>query len=398
MARTSKKNAQGAGTIRKRSDGRWEARFSIGYDPVTGKQKQKSIYGKTQKEVRERLSQITVELDEGTYLEPCQMTLKEWMNIWLTEYMGDKKWSTIRHYKAMVRMHILPALGDYSLSRLTPHMIQSFVNALLRGSKDKQPLTPKSVRNVHGVLRKCLSVAVQIEYIKRNPAEAVILPRVEKKIIKPLTDEQVQRMVVAAGDDGFGTLFKVVVFTGLRLGEALGLTWDCVDFTKGRMTIDKQLQKRPIAEGGFVFAPLKNDKVRVVAPAPYVLEILKGWQRTQAENRLKCGAEWQGWKNEKERQTALVFTNDFGGHLHPQTVLAHFKKLAASVGAPNARVHDLRHTYAVLSLQNGDDVKTVQGNMGHATAAFTLDVYGHVSERMKEDSASRMQKYIEGMR
>ena len=93
-----------------------------------------------------------------------------------------------------------------------------------------------------------------------------------------------------------------------------------------------------------------------------------------------------------------MFTNDFGGHLHPQTVYAHFKKLAASVGAPNARVHDLRHTYAVLSLQNGDDVKTVQGNLGHATASFTLDVYGHVSERMKEDSANRMQKYIEGLR
>ena len=122
------------------------------------------------------------------------------------------------------------------------------------------------------------------------------------------------------------------------------------------------------------------------------------WFKQWKEWRLKCGPEWQGWKNEKERRTALVFTNAFGGHLHPQTVYNHFKKLAVSVGAPNARVHDLRHTYAVLSLQNGDDVKTVQGNLGHATAAFTLDVYGHVSERMKEDSANRMQRYIEGLR
>lgn len=92
-----------------------------------------------------------------------------------------------------------------------------------------------------------------------------------------------------------------------------------------------------------------------------------------------------------------MFTTPFGAHLHPQTVYNHFKKLAAQVGAPNARVHDLRHTYAVLSLQNGDDVKTVQNNLGHATAAFTLDVYGHVSERMKEDSAMRMQRYIENL-
>ena len=353
----SKKNAQGAGTIRKRSDGRWEARFTKGFDPVTGKQIQKSIYGKTQKEVREKLAQVTVELDEGTYTDPCQMTLAAWLEIWLTEYVGDKKWSTVKHYKAQVKAHILPALGHYTLSQLNPHIIQAFDNALRRGSKNSKPLTPKSVRNVHGILRKCLSVAVQLEYIRRNPAEAVILPRVEKKAIKPLTDEQVSGLVASAGDDGFGTLFKVVVFTGLRLGEALGLTWNCVDFSKQRLTIDKQLQKRPLSEGGFVFASLKNDKVRVIAPAPYVMTLLREWQKKQMENRL----------------------------------------LAASVGAPDARVHDLRHTFAVLSLQNGDDVKTVQGNMGHATAAFTLDVYGHVSERMKEDSANRMQRYIDDM-
>ena len=395
MAR--KKNAQGAGTIRKRSDGRWEARFTKGFDPVTGKQIQKSIYGKTQKEVREKLAQVTVELDEGTYTDPCQITLAAWMEIWLTEYVGDKKWSTVKHYKAQVKAHILPALGHYTLSQLNPHIIQAFDNALRRGGKNSKPLTPKSVRNVHGILRKCLSVAVQLEYIRRNPAEAVSLPRVEKKAIKPLTDEQVSGLVASAGNDGFGTLFKVVVFTGLRLGEALGLTWDCVDFAKQRLTIDKQLQKRPLSEGGFVFASLKNDKVRVIAPAPYVMTLLREWQKKQMENRLLAGPDWTGWKNDKERQSSIVFTNELGGHLHPQTVYNHFKKLAASVGAPDARVHDLRHTFAVLSLQNGDDVKTVQGNMGHATAAFTLDVYGHVSERMKEDSANRMQRYIDDM-
>jgi len=397
MAQKARKNAQGAGTIRKRSDGRWEARFTSGFDPVSGKQIQRSLYGQSQKEVREKLAQITVELDEGTYVEPCQMTLEEWINIWLAEYTGDKKWSTIKHYKAQAKAHIIPALGHYPLSKLNPHTIQAFNNSLLRGTEDKEALSAKSVRNVHGVLRKSLSVAVQLEYIRRNPAEPVTLPRVEKKLINPLTDAQVHNMILAAENDGFGTLFKVVVFTGLRLGEALGLTWDCVDFHKGRLTIDKQLQKRPIADGGFVFSSLKNDKVRVIAPAAYVLDVLKKWELRQKECRLACGHDWQGWKSEHERKTALVFTNDFGGHLHPQTVYNHFKKLAASVGAPNARVHDLRHTFAVLSLQNGDDVKTVQGNLGHATAAFTLDVYGHVSERMKEDSANRMQQYIEKM-
>lgn len=397
MQRKAKKNAQGAGTIRKRSDGRWEARFTVGFNPTTGKQVQKSIYGKTQKEVRERLTEVTMEVDTGTYVEPSKMTLEQWMGIWLDEYMFDKKRSTVKHYKAQVKTNILPALGRYPLSQLDPHLIQTFYNSLLRGKGRTKPLSPKSIRNIHGILSKCLSTAVKLEYIRRNPAESVTLPRVDRKEIKPLTDGQVSKMVAQAGNDGFGTLFKVVVFTGLRLGEALGLTWDCVDFQKNRLTINKQLQKRPLADGGFTFAPLKNDKVRVIAPAPFVLTLLKQWKQKQAEDKLLSGSLWQGWKTEKERQAAIVFANELGGHLHPQTVYNHFKKLAASVGAPQARVHDLRHTYAVLSLQNGDDVKTVQGNLGHATAAFTLDVYGHVSEHMKEASAQRMQQYIENM-
>lgn len=398
MPRKAKKCAKGAGTIRKRSDGRWEARFTSGFDRASGKQIQKSIYGNTQREVREKLSQTTVEVDDGTYLDPCLMTVGEWITIWMAEYTGDKKWSTLKNYRAAVNTHIIPALGRYKLSQLNPHILQAFINSLLRGDGKEKPLSAKTVKNVHGVLRKSLAVAVQLEYLKRNPAEKVILPRVEKKAIKPLTDAQVVSLVATAGCDGFGTLFKVVVFTGLRLGEALGLTWDCVDFSKHRITINKQLQKRPLKDGGYVFSSLKNDKIRVIAPAPYVLDLLKEWQQKQKEDRLMAGTAWEGWRNERERQTALVFTNELGGHLHPQTVYNHFKKLAASIGAPNARVHDLRHTYAVLSLQNGDDVKTVQGNMGHATAAFTLDVYGHVSERMKKDSANRMQHYIEQMR
>ena len=98
-----------------------------------------------------------------------------------------------------------------------------------------------------------------------------------------------------------------------------------------------------------------------------------------------------------ERKTALVFTSSTGGNLSPQTVYNHCKKVLERIGAGDRCVHDLRHTYAVLSLQNGDDIKTVQGNLGHATAAFTLDVYGHVSERMKDDSAARMEKYMENM-
>ena len=145
------------------------------------------------------------------------------MTVWLEDYMFDKKWSTIKHYKAQAKTHTLPALGNVPLSQLDPHRIQSFYNSLLRGNGGKQPLSPKSVRNVHGVLSKCLSTAVKLEYLRRNPAEVVTLPRVECKEIQPLTDAQVGTLVAAISSDGYGTLLKVAVFTGLWLAEAIGL-------------------------------------------------------------------------------------------------------------------------------------------------------------------------------
>ena len=127
------------------------------------------------------------------------------------------------------------------------------------------------------------------------------------------------------------------------------------------------------------------------------MDLLDRQYREQAKQRLIIGDVWQGWRDPEERKTALVFTTPEGNDITPTVLRYHFKTLLAAIGAPDCRVHDLRHTFAVLSLQNGDDIKTVQGNLGHATAAFTLDVYGHVSERMKDDSSARMQAYIEAI-
>lgn len=394
MARKSTRNAQGAGSLRQRSDGTWEARYSMGQDPGTGKQIRKSVYGKTQKEARQKLAQAVAALDSGSYFEPTKMALSRWIDIWLTDYTGDKKYLTVKHYKAQCAAHIKPQLGSVRLSELTAPQIQAFYNGLLRGKGDRKPLAPKSVRNVHGILTKALSTAVQVGYLKSNPASAVTLPRVEKKEIHPLNDEQVKVFLQIADTDEYGSLFKMILFTGLRESEAIGLTWDCVDFAAGTLKVCKQLQKRPKADGGFTFAPLKNDKSRTIKPAPFIMDILNEHIRSQTEQRLKAGPIWEGWHSEKERESALVFTTSLGCNLSPQTVYNHYKKLAERVGAADTCVHDLRHTFAVLSLQNGDDVKTVQGNLGHSTAAFTLDVYGHVSERMRDESANRMQCYI----
>ena len=392
MARKATRNAQCAGSIRQRADGTWEARYTVGRDPGTGKQLRKSVYGKTQKEVRQKLSQAVAALDNGDYFQPSKMTLSRWVEIWLQEYTRDKKYLTVKHYKAQCKTHIVPSLGAVKLSELTPPQIQAFYDGFQRDG-----LAAKSVRNIHGILTKCLSTAVQVGYLRSNPASMVTLPKIEKKEIHPLTDEQVKDFLRVSAGDEYEILLKMILFTGLRESEAIGLTWDCIDFKAGTMKICKQLQKRPLSDGGFTFAPLKNDKSRSLRPAHFVLELLERRKREQAAQRLKVGELWEGWHTAEEQKSALVFTTATGGNLSPQTVYNHYKKLAVKIGAPDSRVHDLRHTFAVLSLQNGDDVKTVQGNLGHTTAAFTLDVYGHVSERMKEDSAARMEEYIKGL-
>lgn len=414
----AKRAAHGAGTIRKKTVMRngqqyiyWEGRVTTGYDPGTGKQIQRSFSGKTQREVLEKMQAAAVAVNNDDFFEPSRMTVGRWIDIWLSEYCGDKKYSTMVHYKSECENHIKPQLGAVKLSELATPQIQAFYNRLGRDGhkvekKDTKtgknvvttkPLSTKTIRNIHGILTKALSVAVDVGYLKQNPAERVTVPRVVKKEIRPLDDAQVAAFYAAVADDRYCYLLRLILFTGLRESEALGLTWDCVDFEAGTLKINKQLMKRREADGGAVLAETKNSKIRVLKPAAAVMQQLKDRQRQQIEERLKAGELWEGWQNEKERKTALVFTSPTGKYVSRSRMYAHCKSLLDQIGAGDRCVHDLRHTFAVLSLQNGDDVKTVQGNLGHATAAFTLDVYGHVSERMKDESAARMQQYIDHM-
>jgi integrase len=392
------RSANGSGTIRKRADGRWEGIYSAGYDQQTGKLIRKSIYGKNQKEVRQKLSKVTTEIDEGLYLEPAKMTLSDWMDLWYKEYTFDKKYSTLKGYKAQINKHIRPGIGKYNLSQLNPMILQRFFNHLSEPNEKGKVLSPKSIKNVYIILSGILEQAVENEMISKNPCKKVKLPKVYSKQITPLTDKQVKDFLeIISTDEIYGTILRVIVFTGLRLGEAMGLTWDCVDFEKGALNINKQLQRRPQKDGGSTLTSVKSGKPRILKPAPFVMQLLKIRYTEQIMQKQRSEDLWLAWSNEEEHKKALVFTNLQGGYLIPKRVYLHFKSAAVAIGAPDARVHDLRHTYAVLSLQNGDDIKTVQENLGHASAAFTLDVYGHVSDRMKKESANRMEEYIRNL-
>ncbi|MPM18644.1 Tyrosine recombinase XerC [bioreactor metagenome] len=404
MARTtSSRNAQGAGNIRKITVERggkkytyWQGRYTTGRDPGTGKQVQKSISGKTQKEVREKLQAVSVDLTRGTYTEPDKMTVSQWCDIWLKEYVtGSVKPFTLASYTAQVENHIKPGLGSLKLSALNTAEIQRFYNVLketANGAKGRKgKLSPKTIKNIHGVLHKALDKAVALRYIPFNPSGPCELPRSEKKEIHPLEGDEIKTFLSEISTSRFKNLFTVILFTGLREGEALGLQWSRVDFKAGTILIDKQLQKEKKKGGVYSLAETKNSKGRLITAAPSVMAALKAEKVAQAERQLKAGTLWANKNN-------LVFTDELGNNLVIGTMYKAFKRIASKISRPDARVHDLRHTFAVMSLQEGDSVKTVQGNLGHATASFTLDVYGHVSEKMKTESAARMEALIQSMK
>lgn len=389
MARKTTRNAQGSGTIRQRKDGRWEARYTVGRDPGTGKQIQRSVYGATQKEVRQKLSQAVAAIDSGTYTAPSKMTVGQWLDIWQRDYLGGVKPFTVLNYSQHIKNHIKPALGVMKLEALNAHTIQGFYNSLGKPQGGKPGLSAKTVKCIHGVLHKSLSQAVKVGYLRFNPADACELPRIERKEIKPLDNEEIAAFMEAIQGHRFEAVYLVTLFTGLRRGEVCGLTWDCIDLDLGTILVNKQLQSVPGQPGEFRLVSSKNGKGRTITAAPFVVDVLRRHKVQQAEMRLKAGSLWQ--------DNNFVFCNEIGERLSPNTVYHNFKRIAASIGLPEARLHDLRHSYAVAALRAGDDIKTVQGNLGHHTASFTLDTYGHVTEEMKRASANRMEAFIKGI-
>lgn len=384
------KRANGEGTISKRKNGTWEGKYTVGRD-ADGKLIRKTIYGKTQKEVAQKITALTNDLNTGLYIAPEQTTFAQWLDIWHDEYLGGVKESTATQYKYHIEFNIKPYLGHIPLQKLTAPMIQKlYKKRMTEASEGGKKLSAKSIKNLHGVIHKALDKAVQCRYIKFNPSDACELPRIEKKEMKVLRDEYLGKFLAEIKGKAYEDLFFVDVFTGMREGEILGLTWDCVDFDQGVIRIEKQLKRKKGTNNCYFFDSLKNGKTRSVVPAPVVFDVLRRVRKEQAENKLRYGSSFENPDN-------LVFTNEIGQHIGVEALWQAFKRRATAIGLSDLRFHDLRHSYATISIQNGDDIKTVSESLGHATVAFTLDVYGHVTDKMKRDSADRMQRFIDSI-
>lgn len=326
--------ASGAGSIRQRPDGRWEARVTVGTNPGTGKPIRRSIYGDTQAAVRKELTAVLRDVDRGTYQTPSKMTVKTWMETWLDTFCTGLKPLTISAYNTAMKTHIVPAFGAMPVQELKGIHVQKLFNDMLEAGK-----SPKTVKNTAAILHKALSVAVKQGYIAANPCEAAEVPKVTRHEIKPLTDAEIPVFLAAIEDHPFRNAYGLCLFAGLREGECLGLTWDCVDFERGRITVRQQLQKSRTESGTYrIVSSTKSGKVRVIEPPTVAFDYLRSERTRQVENRLRAGKLWDNAQD-------LVFTNPLGGHVVIETFRRNFKRLAASMGRPDLRPHDLRHPY-----------------------------------------------------
>lgn len=381
----ARKAAKGSGTIRKkivtRNDKQyeyWEARVTVGRDPGSGKQIQKSITGKTQAEVRRKLQQLALAVEDKTYKEPVKLTVGQWFDIWLENYLTGRKLSTVASYRRMINNHVRPVIGAVPLVDLSQYHIQILINGL-------NDLSPKSIRLIHGIIHACMGKALDLGYVSKNPAGKIELPRNKGKEMQPLSDEDIRRLLAAVKGSDIENIVKLALLTGMRKSEILGLTWDCINPEAGTITIDKQLADTNIRKFGIFVSP-KSGKPRVISPAPVVFRILEAEKLQQMKKRLAAGIFWNNDNN-------LVFTSEDGGIYTQNRLTGRFYSLSKSAGIPCFRFHDLRHTYAVNAIRAGDDAKTIQETLGHSSAAFTMDIYAHYTQDMRKASAARMENF-----
>lgn len=392
MTQGTKRATKGNGSIRQNQSGNWEVRYTVGRDPRTGGQFQKSKSFKTKKEAARFLRNMTNKVDDDSYIEPSKLTLGEYLDRWLEKKKLERKQSTISSYKTQIEAHIKPAIGGVKMSEIhkATQLIQKMVSDLYKA--EKHPLSGKSIKNLYSILCNALKDADAEKLIVRNPLEnsrAVKRPSVKKKEIACLEYEQIAPFLDVIKGSEYEAIIKFTMFTGLRQGEAIGLTWDRVNFDAGTVKIDRQMMIDRESHEYTLQDPKTKGSERVLYPAPFVMDILRECRRQQAMNKLRLSSKWD---EGKFKGKGLVFTNEFGGHLCPNTLTHNVKRFGERIGV-HMTFHALRHTNATLMLAIGDDPNNIRQNLGHNDIRTTFNIYIHHIEKAKAKSAELMQSF-----
>ena len=394
----AKRRARGEGSLRKRSDGRWEGRYTTGRDPETGKLIYRNVLARTQAEckskLREAMKNIQLIPEEPLVKETkdperpaVRYTTGEWLRTWFEVYSKPNiREATQDQYTNFLEKHVIPSVGDIPLEKLTSPRLQKLYQDLRTHGKVCQnknagsSLSQKTVRNIHMMLHVALEQAVKEDLISKNPTDGCIAPKVEKKEMKVIQPEKIGAYLQAAADRNVLPMFYLELTSGLRRGELLALLWSDLDIDQRTISVNKSVAGR---HGELkVSAPKTKHSIRKVAIPQQAVDLLIQEHALHPDNPYMFPSP----------VTGTMYHPDTAGRLH--------KKLLKESGIENVRFHDLRHTFATVALQNGVDIKTLSHMLGHFSSGFTLDTYTHVTAKMpldgsKTDLLQKLQKSAE---
>ncbi len=375
----AKKRANGEGSIRKRSDGRWEGRYTAGYDPKTGKRINKNVLGRTQAEVKEKLKTTMAEAEGLDIHKVDEYTVATWLRSWYDLYAKPNvRVATADRYQLMIEQYTIPRIGNIKLKKLTSRDLQKLYKELMesgriraKSGKGDPGLSSTTVRSVHLMLHSAFERAVKERLILRNPTDDCIAPKVQKNEMKILPPDCIKAYLDAAKARDLLPMFYLELVSGLRKGELVALLWSDLDAKSRTISVSKQYIKNP--NGTLTLSrPKTETSVRRVSIPQEAVDLLIQ-------------------EHDKHPDTPYMFPSPVTGEMYyPDSVVNIHKKILKDAKLPDIRFHDLRHTFATVALQNGVDVKTVSAMLGHYDAGFTLRTYTHATRQMQDEAAEKM--------
>ena len=330
----AKKRANGEGNIRKRKDGRWEGRYTAGYDERTGKRLIKNVLGKTQAEVKEKLAKAVAEAESVDVRRADEYTLGTWLQTWYELYAKPHlRFSTAEYYRRGIELHIIPRLGDIPLKKLTGRDLQWLYKdlqehgRLREAQKGKQPgLSDSTIRGIHTMLHNALDRAVKERLIVRNPADDCVPPKIPKHEMKILPPEQIKSYLTAADQRGVLPMFYLELISGLRKGELVALQWSDLNIENKTISVSKQAGRNNAGEPD-ITRPKTENSIRKISIPQEAVDLLV------AEHQKHPGSPW-------------MFPSPKTGEMyHPDSVVNIHKKILKDAGLEHLRFHDLRHPY-----------------------------------------------------
>ena len=338
------------------------------------------LWEDTPGEVAQKLLQAQKALADGLPLAGERQSTEAFLNkVWLKNRAAQRvRPTTLRRYREIVRLHIVPEIGRIPLGRLTPQHVEKMVSAVAA-----KGASPRTVEHCRAVLRNALNHAMRHSLVGRNVAALADCPPVPAREVTPLTPDAARRILKAVRGERLEALFSVALACGQRQSETLGLRWSDVNVDAGTLSIQRILQR---VNGAFTFFPPKTPRSRrtIAMPAP-VAAALRQHMRRQLEERMLIGAAWEG-----DAWGALVFTTEIGRPLTSFHVRRRFRKLLQLAGLPTMRYHDLRHGAASLMAAQGVPARVAMEILGHAQISTTMNIYTHIAPELQKEASERV--------